>query len=131
MWVCGRHMCATGYMWRSEDSFWGGSPCLPLCFEVGSLISALMTPGWLAHKLPADCISASHLTIGVLGLQTCAAVSVFNMDSWDPNLGFWSKSLNPLGHPLPFGAFSTSCVCWVQDLTEHVIVLHETAGAHM
>lgn len=60
-----------------------------------------------------------------------ASMSVFlNMSSRDQTLGLHSKPFHLPGHPLPSDVFSSSYVRWVQELIEHMSVLHETVREH-
>lgn len=68
----------------------------------------------------------------VLELHMHASMSGFlNMGFRDPTLGLHSKPFHLLGHPLPSGVFSSSCVRWVQELMEHMSVFHEIVREHV
>lgn len=80
------------HVWRPEDSF--------RCWSFLSVLFAVVYPCWLAHKLLGILLSVSPVTRGALGLQTCATVTSFYMDSWYSSSGPHAGSPSYLPSPL-------------------------------
>jgi len=84
VYVCERrHMQITTLVWKSEDNFHRSVLAFHLVFETSvSCYFCYAAHSMLTHGLWCDSpISASHLAIGMLGSQTCATVSGFDMTS--------------------------------------------------
>lgn len=83
----------------------GVSSHLTLCFQAGSLLFVLLSSlDYLACQLPGDfSVCASHVAVGVLGLQMYATTPSFSHGFWGSEFrlsGYATSGFYPLSHLL-------------------------------